>query len=67
MRIKFIPPDPRAGLIAEMEQGVAQRFIDQGLATTDLVEKAAKPSEVPSDAPAEAASEEKPERRKAKR
>lgn len=63
MRIKFIPPDPRAGLIAEMEQGVAQRFIDQGLATTDLVEKAAKPSEVP----AEAASEEKPERRKAKR
>jgi hypothetical protein len=63
MRIKFIPPDPRAGLIAEMEQGVAQRFIDQGLATTDLVEKAATPS----DAPAEAAAEEKPERRRAKR
>lgn len=67
MRIKFIPPDPRAGLVAEMEQGVAQRFIDQGLATTDLLDNAAKPSEVPSDAPAEAASEEKPERRKAKR
>lgn len=62
MRIKFIPPDPRAGLIAEMEQGVAQRFIDQGLATTDLVEKATTPS----DAPAEAAAKEKPERRKAK-
>lgn len=63
MRIKFIPPDPRAGLIAEMEQGVAQRFIDQGLATADLVEKAVKPS----DAPAEAAAEEKPGRRGAKR
>lgn len=67
MRIKFIPPDPRAGLVAEMEQGVAQRFIGQGLATTDLVEKAAKPSEVPSDAPAEAAAEEKPDRRRSKR
>lgn len=63
MRIKFIPPDPRAGLIAEMEQGVAQRFIDQGLATADLAEKAATPS----DAPAEAAAEEKPGRRRAKR
>ena len=67
MRIKFILPDPRAGLIAEMEQGVAQRFIDQGLATTDLVEKAAKPSDAPTEAAAEAAAEEKPWRRGAKR
>ena len=67
MRIKFIPPDPRAGLIAEMEQGVAQRFIDQGLATTDLVEKVATPFDAPAEAAAEAAAEEKPGRRRAKR
>ena len=67
MRIKFIPPDPRAGLIAEMEQGVAQRFIDQGLATADLVEKAATPSDAPAEVAAEAAADEKPERRRAKR
>jgi len=63
MRIKFIPPDPRAGLIAEMEQGVAQLFIDQGLATADLFEKVAKPS----DASAEAVTKEKPWHRRAKR
>ena len=67
MRIKFIPPDPRAGMVAEMEQGVAQRFIDQGLATTDLVEKAATPSDAPAEAAAEAAAKEKPWRRGAKR
>lgn len=67
MRIKFIQPDPRAGMVAEMEQGVAQRFIDQGLATTDLIEKAATPSNALAEVAAEAAAEEKPERRRAKR